>query len=70
MRVYTILKGGQYNVAVQTSESTLAILDAGVFGLRSVFHLIARGKEVQNQITAAIVSGQLKQVDINSVRHG
>lgn len=68
MRICTILKGGQYHVAVQTSESTLAVLDAPTFGLRSIGQLISGGESVQADIKTALQSDQLKQIDVESVR--
>ncbi len=68
MRVCTILKGDQHLVAVQTSDSTLAVLEPATFGLRSALQLIAGGAAVQTEIQAAINNRQLKQIDIDSVR--
>ena len=68
MRVCTILKGGRYHVAVQTSESTVAVLTPQTFGLRSVSQLISQGAAIQTDIQAAIKSGKLEQIDIDSVQ--
>ena len=68
MRVCTILKGGRYHVAVQTSESTVAVLTPQTFGLRSVSQLISQGAAIQTDIQAAIKSGKMEQIDIDSVQ--
>ena len=68
MRVCTILKGGQYLVAVQTSESRLAVLAPQRFGLRSMCQLISKGAVAQTAIKAAIENGQLEQIDMDSVK--
>jgi len=68
MRICTILKEDQHRVAIQTSESSLGIITLQVFGIRSVSQLITRGAEARKQIEAAPNSGQLEQIDIDSVR--
>ncbi len=68
MRVCTILKGGRHHIAVQTSESKLAVLDPQVFGVRSVSQLISRGEAALTAIKTALQRGELKQIEEDSVK--